>query len=102
MKIIKAPTVKCKRCQTINTTAIDDFQEPNTESNERNMGYETGYSWTLEITCTKCENELEIIVEAWEYPIGILNYTEFETVGCSFVEEPVVEVEFDNEQYDLE
>lgn len=80
--------VNCKKCGTVNTIDADDFDEPVIESQERNMGYETGYYWEHEFNCSNCSNALEVKPSAFEYPEGFLNYEEVEVVGCKVLVRP--------------
>lgn len=98
--IIKQGTkVKCKKCNKLHDISPEDFDEPETTSDERSMGYETQYTWEFEFNCDKCNNELKITIEGYEYPVGILNYQEFNTEGCIIIEEPALEI---NNQEDYE
>ena len=96
MLISKAPTIKCKKCGKIYHLEIDDFGDAETSSEERNMGYETQYTWEFQMECEKCNNLLTVTIEGWEYPVGIYNYDEFTTEGCLFIEKPELEIVFDN------
>ena len=96
MIITKPPVIKCKKCGKIHQTEIGAFGEPETSSDERNMGYETQYTWELEFPCDKCQNDMKVIVEGWEYPSGIYNYDEFTSEGCIFVDKPVLEISLEN------
>lgn len=80
--------VKCKKCETINTISVDEFEEPETDSAERSMGYETGYYWHHNFECTSCHNLLEVKPSAFEYPVGVLNYEEVEGIGCIVLVKP--------------
>ena len=87
--------VKCKKCGTINTIDSTDLDEPDTSSDERNMGYEIAYYWEYEFNCSNCGNTLEIKPSAFEYPEGILNYEEVESVGCRVIVEPLFSIVYD-------
>lgn len=95
MKITQPPVLKCKTCFTLNKPKIEDFDEPEIQCYERNMGPENEFLWSLDFECEKCKSELTVQISGWEYPTGIMNYQETETSGCSIVEEAFLEVEFD-------
>lgn len=88
MIIIKGAEIKCKKCFTKYDISPEDFDVPETLSDERSMGYEIQYTWEYEMICDKCENEIQIIVEGYEYPQGILNYEEFTANGCILLGNP--------------
>jgi hypothetical protein len=73
MSIVKGSmTVKCNHCDKIHTISSEDADFENSYGNERQMGQENGYTWEDTIKC-ECGNEIEIIYEVWEYPVGIFN-----------------------------
>ncbi|MES2619199.1 MAG: hypothetical protein V4613_15080 [Bacteroidota bacterium] len=98
MIIRSGAKIKCKKCNKLYDISPEDFGEPNTSSDERNMGYEIQYIWEYEFNCDKCNNDLHITIEGYEYPVGILNYEEFNSEGCSIIEEPSLEI--NNEDYE--
>lgn len=98
MIITGGTKVKCKKCNKLHDISPEDFDEPETTSDERSMGYETQYIWEYEFNCDKCNNELKITIEGYEYPVGILNYQEFNVEGCLIVDEPSLEI--NNEDYE--
>lgn len=64
---------KCVGCgATINHTfTIHDLEYES--SDERDMGEETQYSFTEEVTCPHCGHLNEVTGEVWEYPVGAVN-----------------------------
>lgn len=100
MIISKGPIIKCKKCNKKYEIEPDDFGEPETYSDERNMGYEIGYVWEMEFECDKCNNEISITIEGYEYPVGVYNYENFSTSGCNFIEEPALEIVYEKDNYD--
>jgi len=55
-------------------------------SYEMSMGTEIEYEAILNLSCEYCTNDLEIIYRAWEYPLGALNNTDYESSGCEVIE----------------
>jgi restriction system protein len=102
MRIIGQIKVKCKKCHKLQEISPDDFEEPETNSDERNMGYETQYIWEFEFQCDKCKNELKITIEGYEYPVGILNYQEFNNEGCIIIDEPTLEITSLDEDFEVD
>jgi len=98
MIIVDEIKVKCKKCNKLYNINPEDFDGPETTSDERSMGYETQYIWEYEFICDKCKNELKITVEGFEYPTGILNYQEFNVEGCFIVNQPVLEISNENDE----
>lgn len=92
MIIKEGAKVKCKKCNKLHDISPEKFEGPETSSDERSMGYETQYIWEFESNCDKCNNELKITIEGYEYPAGILNYQEFSSEGCIIIDEPSLEV----------
>jgi restriction system protein len=97
MKIDKGAKIKCKKCNKLYYISPEDFDEPDTTSDERSMGYEIQYTWDYEFNCDKCKNELKITIEAYEYPVGILNYQEINAEGCNIIDEPSLEINNEDE-----
>jgi hypothetical protein len=95
----KGAKIKCKKCNKLYDITIEDFGEFEETSDERSMGYETQYSWIYEQDCEKCSNSLEMTIDGYEYPSGILNYQEFNVEGCLIIEEPSLEVISQDEDY---
>lgn len=96
--------IKCNECDLIHVIDKDSL-EVDTYSYERNMGAEIEYNFTGECCCENCGNDMHFIVKAYEYPVGALNYEDYESQGCTFVQEPSIEVnyfEFDYDEYDEE
>jgi len=100
MIISSGVKIKCKKCNKLYDINPEDFGEPDTSSDERNMGYEIQYSWEYEFACEKCDNHIHIYIDGYEYPTGILNYEEFNSEGCSILENPSLEI--DNDDYELD
>lgn len=84
--------LELKKCHLTCCNCHKEFDAPEdleveTSSEERNMGAQIGYTWVYEDECPKCHNQYGFEINAWEYPIGILDYDELEKNG--------VEVEYD-------
>lgn len=48
----------------------------------------------LIIKCSECGNHMQYVIRAYEYHTGVLNYDDYESKGCSFVQEPSIEVNY--------
>lgn len=94
--------IKCDDCDSIYKIDKDSL-DVSTYSYERNMGDEVEYNFVGEHRCEECGNSMEYTVKAYEYPVGALNYEDYESNGCTFVQEPSITVnyyEFDYAYYD--
>ncbi|MCA6065804.1 hypothetical protein JI747_001355 [Chryseobacterium sp. RG1] len=100
MIISKGPKIKCKRCQKQYDIDPVDFDDADISSDERSMGYELQYTWQYMSNCVRCKNELTIIVEGYEYPVGAFNYEEFTYEGCIVIENPELEIKHIEEYED--
>jgi restriction system protein len=78
-------TIRCKNC--LNELIIDgsDFDVEAVTATERSMGTEVGYEAICEYACPKCETDMSISYEAWEYPAGAFNYGETSSIGGEVV-----------------
>lgn len=84
--------LELRKCHLTCCNCHEEFDAPEdleaeTYSEERNMGAQIGYTWAYEDECPKCHNQYDFEINAWEYPIGILDYDELGKNG--------VEVEYD-------
>lgn len=79
---------KCEKCGRISNFARENLfiEFESVGSYERNMGAEIEYVANLHVPCKYCDNEFEITYDAWEYPIGALNYTDIEAYECEVIE----------------
>ncbi len=104
LELINDLIIQCDKCGTIHIIDKDSL-DINTYSYERNMGDEIEYNFVGECSCENCDNYMQYMIRAYEYPVGALNYENYESEGCGFVQEPSVAVnyfEFDYEGYDEE
>ena len=94
--------IQCNKCGSI--CVIDRYTlDICTHSYERNMGDEVEYVFSGECNCEECGNHMQYTIRAYEYPAGALNYDNYESEGCTFLQEPSIEVnyfEFDYNDYD--
>lgn len=93
MKITKSPSYKCLKCIKTFETEIEDFGSPEIVSELRNMGNELQYIWELDTQCEKCKNNINIIIEGYEYPSGFFNYGDTTSEGCLIIKKAELEIE---------
>ena len=87
---------RCKECGTINEVYLSDLSYDWTceEAEERSMGVERMYVSEDYYDCVneECQSPLGILMYAWEYPEGFLNFRDIEFDGAT----PISSVEFSN------
>lgn len=78
VKIKKPYKVKCRSCGVqINI----DLDLECVSTYERQMGMELEYEAICESECLNCGADILVRVQAWEYPVGVLNYQNVELEG---------------------
>ena len=73
-------TIRCLQCGCYFEHDCSDF-ESDDDCDERQMGTQIGYHWECELQCPDCDAEGTINVDAWEYPLGIIDYHEGRSSG---------------------
>ncbi len=76
---LKKCLLKCCKCGAEFEVPTDLDAE--TYSEERNMGAQIGYLWVYEDECQNCQNPYSFEINAWEYPIGILDSEDSKSEG---------------------
>ncbi len=74
-----AETVTCPSCKQIATVDIKLKNIEVVENYEKEMGNEVHYQDTVEYQC-KCKSKLEIPIDIWEYPVGVINLKQVNSV----------------------
>ena len=88
MYIVKPIVAECKHC--LQLIEISDVDLEAVASYERNMGDEIEYEGEANLCCDGCDEELNIRISAWEYPVGAVNYVIVESEDVSVIENPVL------------
>ena len=82
MSIVKGTfSLTCSKCNKQHDFTSDEADFDATSGSERQMGPETGYTWECTFNCDKCDNEIEIEYEVWEYPMGAFNHEQINIKG---------------------
>lgn len=76
---LKKCHLKCGKCGAEFDSPAD--LDADSYSEERNMGMQIGYTWTCEDECPHCQNLYSFEINAWEYPIGILDSEDSKSEG---------------------
>lgn len=101
MELVVANDLVIKCCTCGEKHIIDkESLDINTYSYERQMGDEVEYIFSGETNCINCGAVLSYIVRGYEYPVGCLNYEDYESEGCIFLQEPSLDVNYFEFEYD--
>ena len=73
-------SVTCSKCGANHDFGADDADFDGNGSDERGMGVENQYTWETTFDC-ECGNQIEIVYDVWEYPVGAYNHSNIEVTG---------------------
>lgn len=76
---------KCSRCGYMHYFSYNNLDRECVEIDNRGMGSEKHWRLHSVFACEKCEDDMEINVDIWEYPEGCLNdisYSDCEDCQC--------------------
>lgn len=76
------------QCQNCGEIIEADLDLDAVFSCERQMGYETQFQGEVDDVCPFCNNRISIMLEAWEYPAGVLNDVHIDKSGAELIENP--------------
>ncbi|TDA64177.1 hypothetical protein E0765_05555 [Sulfuricurvum sp. IAE1] len=85
-KILGNATYKCSNCGAKHYLRPDDFYFESESGSERGMGTETQYVAEFDEPCHKCANPIDLKFYVWEYPTGVINYTDEESSGAEVID----------------
>ena len=93
--------IKCNKCGYISFVDADSL-EYNASIYDRPMGEEIEYNFFGETECEYCKSLIKFNIRGYEYPVGAFNFSDSECQGGDFVDEPIIEIdyEFDDYYYD--
>jgi len=77
---IEGTTFTCKNCSKMHSIDCDSIEWEVVDSDERNMGTENHYEAIHEEICD-CDNRMSITFHCWEYPVGVINDSDIESIG---------------------
>ena len=98
MQISKDFYIKCDICGCVTQVQADSL-DYDTASYERPMGEEIEYNFYGEICCERCHAWISFNIRGYEYPVGAYNFSDFDCQGGDFVSEPIVEIEYEFDEY---
>lgn len=90
MRLSNDMIVECEECGNQIIIFGNDVDFEVTSVEERGMGEEISYDATEERNCENCGNEIVVRINAWEYPIGVLNYDDNSVSGGTFTVSPTI------------
>lgn len=90
--------IKCANCGHVTQVEADSL-ECDTMSYERPMGEEIEYNFYGEICCERCRTWISFNIRGYEYPVGAFDFSDFDCRGGDFVNEPIVEIEYEFDEY---
>lgn len=101
MHIPKNFYIKCDKCGSVISIEADSL-DYETFVYDRAMGEEIEYDFRGEICCAECDSWVDFSIRGYEYPVGAFNFSDSECHGGCFVDEPIVEIdyEFNADYYD--
>ncbi|MCE7535620.1 hypothetical protein [Aliivibrio fischeri] len=79
--IIGNAKFRCSNCDSEHELNEEDIYFEATGGSSREMGDETEYSALISEQCSECGALYEIGMKVWEYPTGIINYSDEEANG---------------------
>lgn len=102
MRISNNVYIRCNECDNVTLVEVDNLDYKTSVVYDRPMGEEIEYDFCGEIYCDKCHSYIEFCIRGYEYPVGAFNFSDSECHGGCFIDEPVVEMnyEFDFDYYD--
>lgn len=84
--IIAEALYVCSNCGHEHSLSKDEIVFEAESGSERGMGEECQYAAYIYSQCDSCNQEIRLKFEACEYPIGILNNTNYEAFGAEILE----------------
>lgn len=91
--------IECEKCENLNIFDQSEIIFEVQNSQERSMGSETLHSFSSEFYCAKCDNIISFTLDAWEYPMGSVNFIDSDVTGGVIITKPSIEYrhEYDEE-----
>ena len=88
--------IRCSSCGTEYTIDTDSLDEDISYIGESGMGEEYQHTFAGEIECDRCRQIMVFRLLGFEYPVGAKEYQDSEAEGCEIIEEPYMEMEYDD------
>ena len=88
--------IRCSSCGTEYTIDTDSLDEDVSYIGEGGMGEQYQHTFAGEIECDRCRQPMIFRLLGFEYPVGAKENQYPETEGCEIIEEPYMEMEYDD------
>lgn len=95
MRLTGELQIKCSRCNQDYTFDSYDFEYESSVCGEGNMGTRVQHSFLVNFECDRCRQMIDVELICYEYPDNSIDYTDEKHTGCSILEYPEFEIEFD-------
>ena len=86
--------VRCNACGIEMIVPKENFLERSFVLEESGMGERIEHDFTYEGECQACGDSIEVMISAFEYPVGALEYVSKNTEGCEMIGAPNIEMEY--------
>lgn len=96
MILIGELIIRCLSCGAQYKIDTDSLDEDIYSIGEFGMGVRIEHRFTGEITCDNCGRHMSFHLLGFEYPVGAKEYQDSEADGCEIIEEPYMEMEYDD------
>ena len=77
---------ECTACDRLHSFTCNELEWGTISGSEGSMGLESEHQAIYEDTCSKCNNEIEIKLSCWEYPIGAEDTREIKARGARIIQ----------------
>jgi len=84
-QIVANATYRCTKCGAKHYLNADDYEFDAQSGSERQMGAETQFVAEIEKPCHNCGQDIHLEFDVWEYPVGIINYTNEQSEGAEIL-----------------
>lgn len=88
--------IQCKHCDELVMIEVEDMS-CDVYSYDRPMGDEIEYNFYGETYCENCQSIIKCSIIGYEYPVGAFNYSSFNCVGGEFLDEPILNIDYELE-----
>ena len=88
--------IRCLSCGAEYTIDTDSLDEDVSYIGEGGMGEQYQHTFAGEIECDHCRQHMIFRLLGFEYSVGAKEYQDSEAEGCEIIEEPYMEMEYDD------
>ncbi|MDO5132113.1 MAG: restriction endonuclease [Eubacteriales bacterium] len=88
--------IRCSSCGAEYIINTDSLDEDTYSIGEFGMGDRVEHKFAGEVDCDNCGQRMSFRLLGFEYPVGVKEYQDSEAEGCEIIEEPYMEMEYDD------